>query len=77
MVHLMCRPSERDSNMEKEELLQKRFQELATAAQRRDRVMFSDFLNLNEQNILHQQLHYLNQLFYMVKLHLLKIQIIL
>lgn len=56
MVHLMCRPSERDSNMEKEELLQKRFQELATAAQRRDRVMFSEFLNLNEQNILHQQL---------------------
>ena len=42
--------------MEKEELLQKRFQELATAAQRRDRVMFSDFLNLNEQNILHQLL---------------------
>lgn len=42
--------------MEKEELLQKRFQELATAAQRRDRIMFSDFLNLNEQNILHQQL---------------------
>lgn len=42
--------------MEKEELLQKRFQELATAAQRRDRIMFSDFLNLNEQNILQQQL---------------------
>ena len=42
--------------MEKEELLQKRFQELAVSAQRRDRVTFTDFLNLNEQNILHQLL---------------------
>lgn len=55
-MHLMCLLLVRDSDMEKEELLQKRFQELATAAQRRDRVMFSEFLNLNEQNILHQQL---------------------
>ena len=40
--------------MEKEELLAKRIRELAELADRRSFVTFSDFLNLNEQNILHQ-----------------------
>ena len=40
--------------MEKDELLAKRIRELAELADRRGRVMFTDFLNLNEQNILHQ-----------------------
>ncbi len=40
--------------MEKDELLVKRIQELAKLADRRDCVTFTDFLNLNEQNILHQ-----------------------
>ena len=35
-------------------LLEKRIQELADTAQKRDIVTFTDFLNLNEQNILHQ-----------------------
>lgn len=43
--------------MNNEELLfVKRIQELWDTAQRRDCVTFSDFLNLNEQNILHQTL---------------------
>lgn len=40
--------------MEKEGLLGKRLHELATIADRRNCVTFTDFLNLNEQNILHQ-----------------------
>ncbi len=40
--------------MEKDELLVKRIQELAKLADRRGCVTFTDFLNLNEQNILHQ-----------------------
>ncbi|MCD7814720.1 MAG: YlmH/Sll1252 family protein [Lachnospiraceae bacterium] len=40
--------------MEKEELLIKRIQELAAQADRRGCITFTDFLNLNEQNILHQ-----------------------
>ena len=40
--------------MNKEELMiQKRLIELSNIAFRRDIVTFSDFLNLNEQNILH------------------------
>lgn len=42
--------------MEKEDLLKKRFQELAGAADRKGFVTFTDFLNLNEQNILHRSL---------------------
>lgn len=42
--------------MEKDELFLKRIQELATTADRRGHVTFTDFLNLNEQNILHQTL---------------------
>lgn len=42
--------------MEKEELLRKRISELANLADRRGCVTFTDFLNLNEQNILHQTL---------------------
>lgn len=42
--------------MEKEELLKKRFQELAKLCDKRGCILFSDFLNLNEQNILHQTL---------------------
>ena len=42
--------------MEKDELFIKRIQELATVADRRGHVTFTDFLNLNEQNILHQTL---------------------
>ncbi|MCD8397664.1 MAG: YlmH/Sll1252 family protein [Lachnospiraceae bacterium] len=38
--------------MEKEELLTKRIQELASLAERRGCITFTDFLNLNEQNIL-------------------------
>lgn len=40
--------------MEKEALLEKRIQELASLADRKGCVTFTDFLNLNEQNILHQ-----------------------
>ncbi len=40
--------------MEKDELLEKRIRELANLAERRSCVTFTDFLNLNEQNILHQ-----------------------
>lgn len=40
--------------MEKEELLAKRIRELAVLADRRSCVTYTDFLNLNEQNILHQ-----------------------
>lgn len=40
--------------MSEEELLIKRFQELAGMADRKGLVSFTDFLNLNEQNILHQ-----------------------
>ncbi len=40
--------------MEKDELLIKRIRELSELAERRDIVTFTDFLNLNEQNILHQ-----------------------
>lgn len=39
-----------------EELLAKRIQDLAGLADRANRVTFTDFLNLNEQNILHQTL---------------------
>lgn len=42
--------------MEKDELFMKRIQELATVADRRGHVTFTDFLNLNEQHILHQTL---------------------
>lgn len=49
-------PSARDSDMAGEELLIKRIQELANKAERRGCVTFTDFLNLNEQNILHQTL---------------------
>ncbi len=42
--------------MEKEALLEKRIQELASLADRKGCVTFTDFLNLNEQNILHQTL---------------------
>jgi RNA-binding protein YlmH len=42
--------------MEQEALLQKRIQELAQIADRKGLVTFTDFLNLNEQNILHQTL---------------------
>ena len=43
--------------MNSEELLfVKRIQELSDTAQRRGYVTFTDFLNLNEQNILHQTL---------------------
>lgn len=53
---MTCRPLARDSDMDAEELLSKRFRELAQLADRRGCVMFTDFLNLNEQNILHQTL---------------------
>ncbi|MCD7955871.1 MAG: YlmH/Sll1252 family protein [Lachnospiraceae bacterium] len=43
--------------MEKEDLIVKRFQDLAAAAQKRDCVTYSDFLNLNEQSIFHQTLN--------------------
>ena len=46
--------SERDFKMTEEELLAKRIQELANTAERKGCVTFTDFLNLNEQNILHQ-----------------------
>ncbi len=42
--------------MEREDLLARRIQELADLADRRGCVTFTDFLNLNEQNILHQTL---------------------
>lgn len=42
--------------MEKDELFIKRVQELAAVADRRGHVTFADFLNLNEQNLLHQTL---------------------
>ncbi|MCD8346469.1 MAG: YlmH/Sll1252 family protein [Lachnospiraceae bacterium] len=40
--------------MEKDERLTKRIQDLASLAEHRGCITFSDFLNLNEQNILHQ-----------------------
>ncbi|MCD8338123.1 MAG: YlmH/Sll1252 family protein [Lachnospiraceae bacterium] len=40
--------------MEKDRLLTKRFQDLASLAEHRGCVTFSDFLSLNEQNILHK-----------------------
>ncbi len=40
--------------MEKDDLFCKRMQDLAEAAEKRGCVTFSDFLNLNEQNIYHQ-----------------------
>ncbi|MCD8103518.1 MAG: YlmH/Sll1252 family protein [Lachnospiraceae bacterium] len=46
--------------MEKDDLLAKRIQDLAASAQNRGCVLFSDFLNLNEQNICHQTLHKLS-----------------
>lgn len=52
----MCRQYGQDSEtaMEKEEiLLKKRIQDLARTAYQRDYVTFSDFLDLNEQNIVH------------------------
>lgn len=42
--------------MEKDELLTKRIQELARTAENRGFVTFTDFLDLNEQNILNQTL---------------------
>ena len=45
-----------NSDMEKDLLLEKRIQELANLADRKGCVMFTDFLNLNEQNILHYSL---------------------
>lgn len=39
--------------MDAQELCRKRLQDLANQAYRKDIVMFSDFLNLNEQNIYH------------------------
>ena len=56
MELLMFLPSERDSDMEKDELFTKRIQELASVADRKGCVTFTDFLDLNEQNILHQTL---------------------
>lgn len=41
--------------MEKEEFFLKRIRELANISYQRDIVTFSDFLNLNEQNIIHTQ----------------------
>lgn len=41
--------------MEKEEFFLKRIRELANLSYQRDIVTFSDFLNLNEQNILNSQ----------------------
>ena len=41
--------------MEKEEFFLKRIRELANIAYQRDIVTFTDFLNLNEQNILNTQ----------------------
>lgn len=56
-MHLRYRPSAPNFNiMEKDELFIKRIQELATVADRRGHVTFTDFLNLNEQHILHQTL---------------------
>lgn len=43
-----------NSNLEKDRyLLERRFIELSRNAYQRDRITYSDFLNLNEQNILH------------------------
>lgn len=53
-MHLKSRHLEQGSDMEKDDLLTKRIQELANLADRRSCVTFTDFLNLNEQNILHQ-----------------------
>lgn len=54
MVLLMYPPSARDIKMEKDEvLLRKRLIELSRIAYQRGIVTFSDFLNLNELNILH------------------------
>ena len=52
----MCLHLGQDSNMTSEELFIKRIQELANTADRKGCVTFTDFLNLNEQNILHQTL---------------------
>lgn len=52
----MCLLLVQNSNMEKDLLLEKRIQELANLADRKGCVMFTDFLNLNEQNILHHSL---------------------
>ena len=41
--------------MEKDEFLLKRIRELAKLSYQRDIVTFSDFLNLNEQNMVHSQ----------------------
>ena len=41
--------------MEKEEFFIKRIRELANLSYRRDIVTFSDFLNLNEQNIVNNR----------------------
>lgn len=54
----MCRPSilpdfKEDVMNREEELLKKRFIDLANAADRRGIVTFTDFLNLNELNIFH------------------------
>ena len=44
----------KDSNMQKEEIvLQKRLLELSRVAYQKGIVTYSDFLNLNELNILH------------------------
>ena len=49
----MFRQSEPDSNMEAEELFKKRAQELARTAYVRGIVTFTDFLDMNEINIIH------------------------
>ena len=41
--------------MNKDEFFIKRIRELATLSYQRDIVTFSDFLNLNEQNIVNEQ----------------------
>ena len=41
--------------MEKDEFFIKRIRELANLSYQRDIVTFSDFLNLNEQNIVNEQ----------------------
>ena len=43
--------------MEKEEFFLKRIRELANISYQRDIVTFSDFLNLNEQNLIHTLIH--------------------
>ena len=59
---VLCRLLEWVINlMDKEELFVKRIRELANLAYQRDITTFTDFLNLNERNILNSQISWVLQ----------------